>query len=271
MRTSIDRAVTELREGRRKIRRRHGPLTQVAGWLDDVIQTDRREHLDDPDFPTEEKVRMVQGLHRLNVALLSYRRFLRRLRPLIEEVARRRGGKARLLELASGSGEFSLNLAAIAARSGLPLEVTGSDYIPDYVTAANSVSEQRGVDARFRVVNAFDMSDLAPDSYDLVFTAQSMHHFSPGDLGLMIAQTSRVATTAFIGIDGYRSVPHLAFIPGMAALMFQKTFVHDAWITARRLYSEPELSLIGELAAPDAVTAVDNHMFGFSVLTVRFD
>jgi len=87
------------------------------------------------------------------------------------------------------------------------------------------------------------MSDLPEGAYDLAFIAQSVHHFSPGKLARMIAESRRVATTALVSVDGYRSVGMLGFVIGTAALTARPAIIHDATLSARKFYSAPELSV----------------------------
>jgi len=265
---SVNDWVGRLRREREQTARARGGLTRLAEWFDRKVRTDRTEHLDDPDFPAEIKLKMVRALHNFNRLFRSYPAFLRILEPLLHKISRRQKRPVRLLELACGSGEFTLALAKLVARRGLPVEITGSDYIPAYVDSGNRMARERGVPAKFRLVNAFDMQTVEPGAYDVMFIAQSLHHFSPGQLAMMIAQSCGRATSAFVGVDGYRSIPLLLVVPGPAVLTLRRAYVHDALVTARRLYPQAELELIGRLAAPDARVSVRRHGLGFSVLQV---
>lgn len=172
-----------------------GPVVQ----LNEALRTQALEHFDEPDYPEHKRLLLARQLHRFNSLLLSYHRFLAVLEPLIERAAAKRGAPARLLELASGSGEFSMGLARLAQRKGLPLQVTGSDIQPAYVAAAQAEATRRGLPMRFEQRNAFDLGDVSPGEFDLVFIANTLHHFTPGQLAMMVAQGSRVAGTAFVG------------------------------------------------------------------------
>ena len=249
---------------------RMGPLSSLHAHVDRMVRTDRPEHLDEPEFPADDKLKLVHALHRMNIATRAYWRFTRVLRPWIERVAAREGRPARLLELASGSGEFTLALAKAARDARLPVAITGSDYIPEYVARAREKARARGLDVRFEVVNAFDMSDCPAGAWDLVFIAQSAHHFTAGQLAMMIAQSRRMATTAFVAVDGRRSLQLLAFVPLAAALTGDLHLVHDGAVTARKLFTETELAEIARVAAPDAAVTVAHRRPGYSVLTASW-
>ena len=80
---------------------------------------------------------------------------------------------------------------------------------------------------------------------------QSLHHFTPGQLALMIAQVGAAGARTFVGIDG-------------------RWFVHDALVSARRLYAEAELELVASIAAPTARVSVGANGPFHSVLTVEY-
>lgn len=83
---------------------------------------------------------------------------------------------------------------------------------------------------------------------------------------MLIAESKRVASEAFIGIDGARSVFLFALLPLVSFGV--PHFLHDAMISARRFYSRAELELIARIAAPNARVGVRFDHPGFSVVTV---
>jgi SAM-dependent methyltransferase len=272
LRSAADTYCRSFLDERSALARARFAPTRLCDALDRRLRTDAVEYLDRSDFPAERKLRLVRALHRINRLLGTYRLCFRLLEPLIRAVSEREGRPARVLELASGSGEFTLDLVRAARRKNLAVEVTGSDYIPEYVRAAAANAARRGLDAEFRVLDAFDFaSGCAEGEFDVVFVAQSLHHFSPGQLATMIAQARRVATTAFVGVDGFRSLWVLTTFPLLAASAFNAPFLHDAVLSARKFYSDAELALLGAIAAPDARVKTATRQPGFSVLTVRWD
>lgn len=263
---AADNAVARLRERRLQQAPHQGRLTAAAARLDDWLRTDAPEYLDDPAVAPERKQAIVQKLHRFNQGVFAYHRFLRVLRPLLRQVVAERQGPVRILELASGSGEFSFALAGIARREGIDVEVTGSDYFREHVEAGNAKARARGAEVRFIEVNAFDMAALAPGAYDIVFIAQSIHHFSPGQVAMVIAQATRVAAVGFIGIDGRRSLELFAGVPAAGVLLRSRDFLHDAIVTLRKFYTESELDLIARIAVPGGFVSVRPELPGYSVV-----
>jgi hypothetical protein len=265
----IEHSVRAARAARAQTAASRGPWARLLERLDSWLRTSEREHLDDPYFPAADKLRIVQGLHLMNMATLSYGRFLSVLAPTLARIARRDGRPARLLELAGGTGGFALALADVAARRNIPVEVHGSDIVPVFVEHARAEAARRRLPVSFQVLDATDLSCLGPGAYDIVFVAQSMHHFSPGMLGAMIAEASRVAGDSFVGIDGFRSLAMLGFVTGTAVLSLHPPSLHDAWISARSFYSHGDLRVIAELAAPGARVATTRRFIN-TVLEVDF-
>lgn len=265
---NADAAIARLRTLRRARAPDAGRLRAMAVTVDDWLRTDQPEYLDDPHFPPERKQAIVQALHRFNQGVLAYRRFFQVLLPMLRSVQTEQQRPVRILELASGSGEFSFALAKRAAQAGVAVEVTGSDYFVEHVDSGNRKAQERGIDVRFIELNAFDMSSIKPGRYDLVFIAQSIHHFSPGQVAMMVAQATRVASVAFVGIDGRRSPELFAIVPLPSLLLRSRDYLHDAMVTLRKFYTESELELIARLAVPTGFVSVRPELPGYSVLMV---
>lgn len=263
----VNDRLSEVREGRRALAADRWPGSRIAESLDRAYRTDEPEYLDDEDVSATRKQSIVGHLHRMNLLLGAYSRFLGVLTPWIRQAAARHGRRARVLELASGSGGFAIELAARASRQGLPVDIVGSDYLPAHVEAATSRALERGVPVEFRVVNAFEMDGIGVGEYDVVFIAQTMHHFSGGQLARMISQAHGVATSAFVGIDGKRALDVFAFVSAIGPLL-GRDFLHDAQVSARKMWSEPELELIARLAAPEVSVRTRSLLPGYSVLEV---
>jgi SAM-dependent methyltransferase len=266
-----DVVLEALRTARSAIARKGSLAARLGSQIDESMRTRAVEHMDEADYPERGKFAIAQGLHLLNWVTGSYRKFFDLLEPMIREIVAAEGRPARILELACGAGGFSMELAAIAARKGLTVEVTGSDIVPLYVERATRKAAREGNAATFRRLDALDMSDLAQGSFDIVFIAQSVHHFSPGQLARMISESSRIATRAFVSVDGYRSVPMVGFVAGTALLTLWPAMVHDAVISVRKFYGESELGVIGRLGAPRARVEIGRIWPLNTTLTVRFE
>ena len=109
-------------------------------------------------------------------------------------------------------------------------------------------------------------------TFDLVVIAQTIHHFSPGQLAMMMAQSRRVASESFIGIDGQRSLLLLNTLhwaaTSQAVLFANYKLWHDAVVSGRKFYPKSELELIARIAAPGAGIGVKWLFPIYSVIEV---
>jgi hypothetical protein len=71
----IDRALSEARAERSRLLQEHGMFSRFADKIDSWLRTDEQEHLDDPNCPDVVKLRVVGGVHLMNVLTFSYQRF----------------------------------------------------------------------------------------------------------------------------------------------------------------------------------------------------
>lgn len=238
--------------------------------LERALRTDEPEIMDDGKLPESEKLELVKALDRQNDAMGLYYRYASLLFPLIGDIAARKRRTPRLLELASGSGGLALALASEAQRQGIPLSVTGSDIVPRYMEEGTRRAAEKKLPVTFRTLNAFTMEDPDSEPYDIVLISQSLHHFTPGQLAVIIAKAKERNASAFVGIDGYRDLLLGLGMPLVASLQRIGAFAQDSITSARRFYSEPELHLIAESAAGTGRHAV-GCSWPMSVLSIRFD
>lgn len=267
----VDEVFTDLVRSRAAEAERRGGLARMGVRLDAWLATNAVEHMDDPDFPARGKYAIAQGLHLLNTITGSYGKFFEVVAPLLREVHARTGRPARLLEIGAGAGGFSIALAKRARATGLAVEVTASDIVPYYVEQGRRRAEKLGLPVSFCTLDALDMAAMREGAFDVVFLAQTVHHFTPGQVARMVAESKRVATTAYVAIDGYRSIPMLAFVAGTAALSLWPAMVHDAWVSARRFYAADALAFMARMAAPLARVRTGRLWPLNTTLTVRFD
>src|SRR5262249_18670554 len=150
------------------------------------------------------KNRMVNFLHIINV-LKVYRTFFKNVESHLRRFLARAGRPARVLELASGSGEFMFDLAVRARRRKLSLELTGPDYLDENVQQATKKAAARRLPVAFKKIDMFELDRLADDSYDFVFITQALHHFTLQELTTVMRQASRIATYGVFALDGRRS------------------------------------------------------------------
>jgi SAM-dependent methyltransferase len=268
--TATDRFIADMRRIQSEAAWKLGGIYLIAEIIQSVLRTDTGELMDDPSLPLDKKLRMSRALGRQSGMLRLTERFVDLLSPIITELAERNGRDTRVLELAGGAGSLSLALGRAARNGRLPCRVTGTDIVDTYTKAAQEEADEEGLPAEFHTLDACRMDKLERGSADLVVISQSLHHFSPGQLALMIRGAKEAGASAFIGLDGYRSLLLSAGVPLVAAMQGIWEFALDGLTSARKFYTEPELDAISEIA-----TTERNHLvltrWPLTLLLVRFD
>ena len=264
-----DKAIARFLDERFAVSQELGGVFLLLELLDRAIRTSDQELMDKPNLPESERLEMVQALDRQNVMMQLYPRYIDTLLPFITEVAERTKREVRVLELASGAGGLAFALAETAKQRNLDVRITASDIVPAFIEEGNVMAAQKELPVSFRLLNAFAMNELEKGEFDIVVMAQSLHHFTPGQLAIIIAQSARHATTAFVGIDGYRSLLLAGGVPLIASLQGIGSFTLDGLTSARKFYSELELDIISEIATGRRGHTVDCS-WPFTVFKIRF-
>lgn len=144
------------------------------------LRTRRRqpELMDQPGLdPTEHRL-ALDALRRVNAFSLGSRAIW----PEVRAFCRRRGAGARrepvrLLDVASGGGDFAVRIARRARREGLSLQVSGCDVSAFAVEHASEQARRAGVDVSFFQHDA--LSGSLPDGFDVVTCSLFLHHLDP--------------------------------------------------------------------------------------------
>lgn len=268
--TVTDRFMQRFMEERLKASNELGPGFLLYELFDRTVRSRDQEHMDEASTSGKEKLELIRALDRMNDMTLAYRHQIDLLEPLIRETSSRNNGPVRILELAAGSGGLSFALAGHARKLGIDIEITATDIVPETIEAGNLTASERGLPVRFLVMNAFDFATIEKNTIDLVIISQSLHHFTPGQLAMMIARSAEHGANAFIGLDGLRSLLLLAGVPLVASLQGIPSFTGDGFTSARKFYSQLELGIIARIATGHDRYAV-SESWPMSMLLVSHD
>jgi 2-polyprenyl-3-methyl-5-hydroxy-6-metoxy-1,4-benzoquinol methylase len=247
-----------------------GPRAPIARLDRRWRETSTVELIDRVDFDERKRVRLMTHLDEMNVTIGAYGAFLDVLRPFLV-----RGRATRVLDLAAGHGGFLLEVAAIARREGLALELVASDIADEYLAIGRRHAEERDLPVTFVVQDALDTTNLAPGAYDLVVCTQSLHHFPPGLVAVLTHEALRIASRAVVLIDGARSKTNAALIPLLGIVRYRDLpFAHDSWVSLRKFFAPEELGLLarcGALASPGPERSVESRFLppGHLAVVVR--
>jgi 2-polyprenyl-3-methyl-5-hydroxy-6-metoxy-1,4-benzoquinol methylase len=241
-------------------------------FIDDLVWTVENELIDDPHFVFSQKQKILYGLHLKNLCCGTYTKALHLLSPHIRQINQVERRPARILELASGLGQLTFGLYDAALDFGMDIEITGSDIVEDYIENANDYAFERQIPVTFKIIDAFHLDKLEAGSYDIIFTLHSLHHFLPEQLSQIMRGADKVATRAFIGIDGYRGISNLFFMmsSGFVASLINlnPAFFHDSLISGRRLFSCKQLEIIAKLSCPHSQVNALNLSLGLTMIEI---
>jgi ubiquinone/menaquinone biosynthesis C-methylase UbiE len=192
------------------------------------------------------RVRLLATLDSFNTVVGNYRAFFRAMEPLLAS-----DRPTRILDLAAGHGGFALEAMRIARERGMPIEMTATDLMSEYLALGEEVARREALPVRFAVQDALDLSNLREGEHDVVICTQSLHHFPPSMTARIFREATRVAGRGVVLIDGCRSVVQGLLAPMLGVFRYRdRAFAHDAWVSCRRFYAPEELGLLAGLAVP---------------------
>jgi SAM-dependent methyltransferase len=246
-----DAALREMRLDVQHKARQLGPLTRLTAFGDRRWNDcDSTELLDHCELEPELRTKIMSTLDDFNRLVNGYDNFIDALLPLIVASGR---SSTSVLDLAAGHGGFAIAVAQAARRRDLAIEITASDIKPEYLELGRQELTQHDekVHVDFVVQDALDLSNLERGAFDIITCTQSLHHFPPGAIAVMLRSALRAAGAGVVFVDGCRSV-----LTGVGLALYgtlgdrNLPFVHDAWISVRKFFVPEELELLALLACP---------------------
>lgn len=218
-------------------------------WLtlvDRALYANRPELLDDPSFPEEARVHVLDRLDKLNALLGIYDSFAELVVPLVERARASGRAPVSLHDLASGHGGFA---CLLKQRLGEHVAITASDIRAEYLEIGRREANRRGLEVDFVVQDALSLHNLRAAGVDILTCTQTLHHFAPGMIARMLGEAARVARTGIVFVDAERSLAAVALLTPFALLYGRSyAFVHDTVTSLRRMLYEEELALLAGLA-----------------------
>lgn len=246
----VERAIADLR-GHAERRAATTRFERAAHAIDRVVHKDAPEWLDDPTFDKRLRVRTLERLDRMNEAIGAYEAFFAAIEPAIDRARAAGVERPTVVDLASGHGMFAVALALrFGAREGR-VRVIATDLVPEYleIGRAHALKLAMHDDAiSFRTLDALDLRGLP--EVDVVTCTQTVHHFPPGMVSRLFAEASSVARHGAVLVDGERNPFAVVMITAVAAALGRGSvpFLHDSFVSMRRMYTEQELALLCVLA-----------------------
>lgn len=192
--------------------------------------------MDDPGLDPAAHARALRGLARINRLSMASRVHAGPLRAVSRGLRR----PVRVLDVACGSGDIAVRLAARAAAAGIGVELILADISPVAVDAAWARARRRGVAARGVVVDAIN-GDLPPA--DLVLCSLFLHHLT-GDGVIGLLSNIRASGPVCVSVsDLRRNAVGTGLARVVPRLVTRSPVVHtDAVRSARAAWTPDELA-----------------------------
>ncbi len=237
--TLMDAAVQALRHAK------DGSWRCLLVDLDNLTYHHATELSDDPSMPMPARVAILDTLHRFNVATFSYQRWGDELLPWLQKP---KPGDApiSIVDLAAGTGGFAV---ALKQRFGSKVQVTATDLVDDFLQLGAAQARRTGTDVAFAHQDVLDLRPLRGQGIDVLTCTQSLHHFTPGQLGRMVGEALACTQRGLCFVDGERGMLVTALVTlSMALYGRDYPVVHDTFVSLRRMYVAEELELLARLA-----------------------
>ena len=170
----------------------------------------------------------------------------------------------RVLDVGSGGGDTLRRLALWAARSGVPVALTGMDLNPHATRAAKEFS---GADPRFsalRWCTGDVFEDPAAQGCDLVLSALVTHHMRDAEIVQFLRWMEKTAAKGWFINDLVRSPKAYRLFGVWARLMRWHRFVrHDGLVSIRRSFRADDWRrLLREAGIPLEAVQIEQRALG---------
>jgi SAM-dependent methyltransferase len=219
------------------------PATQPVQGLQ---RRDRQpEVMDQPGLDPSEHAHALVGLRRINrISGLA----ASLLAPIAALARRRDGQPLQVLELACGGGDTAMDLALMAQRRGLALELRACDLNPEAVRIAQAKAHRRGAPVQFFCADALAVPP-APGEADVVFCSLFLHHLSDADAERLLALMAQRARHLVLVNDLIRSRLGYALAWAGTRLLSRSWVVHtDGPLSVRAAFQAAEVLTMAERA-----------------------
>ena len=204
----------------------------------------RPELMDDPALDPTEHRRALDGLARLNAASGAFRR----LWDPIAALARADPGRpVRVLDVATGAGEFPVTLARWAKRTGLPIEVAGCDLSETALARGREAAAAVGVPVTFFRQDV--LNDPLPTGYDVVTCSLFLHHLDEPDAVRLLGAMRAAAGRAVLVNDLARGRLNYTLVWLATRLLTRSPVVrYDGPVSVRAAFTPAEALALAEQA-----------------------
>lgn len=227
------------------------------------------ERMDEPGQDPAELARSLADLRGVNRWLGSTRVILHHLGRL---VARHPRPSYRILDVATGSGDIPLQVAAWARRKGLKMEIVATDNHPTTLALAERHTAAEPA-VRVQAADALGLP-FGDTEFHFALCSTALHHFDEMDDAVrVVRELDRVSSIGWIVNDLSRSRPALLGARLLAATVWRAHPVtaHDGPLSVRRSFTADELRALASAAAIDGTTVHRHVPFRLALVRERVE
>ncbi len=237
---------------------RAGAARRTVRSIMGLVRTRVSELMDDPGLDLAEHRRALRGLARLNRVAAVDRAVWRVIVPR----ARRAGCPLRFLDVATGSGDLPLRLAARAAREGLALDLHVCDVSAVALGCASAAADRAGVKLTVHRANVVAAPlPTPPDggAFDVAHCGLFLHHLDPPDVRTVLARMADAAHMVIVQ-DLRRTRLGLALAWAASRLLTRSRVVHiDGPRSVRAAYTIAEMTDMARRAGLTTARVTPTH------------
>lgn len=193
--------------------------------------------MDDPNLNLEEHHHALKGLERINFWSRTGSVFWQSLPKT----------SLRILDIACGAGNLSIELAQRAKKAGLFFQVDGADRSPAAIEWAQRRAVQKQTDVKFFELDI--LHEEIPSDYDVILTSLFLHHLEKGEAVSLLMRMAASANLMILVDDLERSP--LGFFLAWAGtrILTRSKVVHiDSLLSVRAAFNLEEASLLAQEA-----------------------
>jgi len=202
------------------------------------------EQMDDPGLDAGAHEQALRGLAHLNTLSLADQPIWSEIRSLLREKG---DDPLRVLDVATGAGDFPVKLAQRAGRLGLPIQADGCDVSEQAVEIAKRRAEREQAQVRFFNLNV--TQDPFPNQYDVIVSSLFLHHLSEDDAVRFMQKAKEATRKVLILSDLIRSSRGLFLAFAASRLFTRSSVIHfDAPQSVRAAYTLDEIRRLADWA-----------------------
>ncbi len=202
------------------------------------------ELMDAPELDPGLHAEALEGLSRMNRASAAAQIMAR---PILELAREQNRGQMTLLDVACGGGDVPVEIAEIARRKGLTLQLVLTDQSATALQRAQALAGREGVACRVLAGRAPD--GLPSGDFDVVTNSLFLHHLERASVVATLRAMAQRATRLLVISDLRRSVMGYG-VAWTASRFFSRSRIvhHDGPVSVRAAWTIGELRKMTEEA-----------------------